>query len=234
MKRVLGFERVRALSLRSTWVFPLVGLVISVLSAVLGNATSSEGWSSTLTDYVASSYTFLSVLFITVPFAQAFGHEYRDGTMRLTLSLFPHRRQVFAAKLLVPATVAAVGAVVSVLAVAGIGLASGHVTGAGALGSILLRCVGFTVMWGLLVAAITALTRNLAAGVTGVLIWYVLGEQLLLSLLGNKFENLEQYTPLVNGQRWVSTGEYRGAVVMLVPTLVLTVVALLKFERSDA
>ncbi|MFM7062155.1 MAG: hypothetical protein ACKO04_01495, partial [Actinomycetes bacterium] len=130
--------------------------------------------------------------------------------------------------------VAVVGTVVSVLAVAGIGLASGHVTGAGALGSILLRCAGFTVMWGLLVAALTVLTRNLAAGVTGVLIWYVLGEQLLLSLLGNRFENLEQYTPLVNGQRWISTGEYRGALVMAVPTLVLTLLALWRFERKDA
>ncbi|MFM7064568.1 MAG: ABC transporter permease subunit [Actinomycetes bacterium] len=234
MRRVLAFERVRAQSLRSTWVFPLVGLAISVMSAVLGNATASDGWSATLTDYVASSYTFLSVLFITVPFAQAFGHEYRDGTMRLTLSLFPHRRQVFAAKLAVPAAVATAGAVVSVLAVAGIGLASGHVTDAGALGSILLRCIGFTVMWGLLVAALTALTRNLAAGVTGVLIWYVLGEQLLLSLLGNKFPDLERYTPLVNGQQWVSTGAYRGALVMAVPTLALTLLALWRFEHKDA
>ena len=96
MKRALAFERVRAASLKSTWVFPLIGVTISVLAAVLGNATASDGWSNTLSDYVPSSYTFISALFITIPFAQAFGHEYRDGTMRLTLSLFPHRRQVFA------------------------------------------------------------------------------------------------------------------------------------------
>jgi len=234
VSRVLAFERVRATTLRSTWVFPLVGVAISVLSAVLGNLTASDGWSATLTEYVASSYTFLSVLFITVPFAQSFGHEYRDGTMRLTLSVFPHRRQVFAAKVAVPAAVAVLGAVVSVLVVAAIGLTSGHVTDGGALASVLLRCAGFTVLWGLLVAALTVLTRNLAAGVTGVLIWYVLGEQLLLSLLGNKFEDLEQYTPLVNGQRWVSTGEYRGALVMAVPTVLLTLLALWRFERKDA
>ena len=234
MRRVLGYERVRATSLRSTWVFPLVGVVISVLAALLGNATASDGWSNTLSAYVPDSYTFISALFITVPFAQSFGHEYRDGTMRLTLSLFPHRRQVFAAKLAVPAVVAAAGATLSVLAVTAIGLTSGHVTGAGALPSVLLRCVGFTLMWGLLVASITVLTRNLAAGVTGVLIWYLLVEQLLLSLVGSRVTNLDEYMPLLNGQKWMSTGEFRGAVVMLVPTLVVTLVALTRFEHKDA
>ncbi len=234
MRRVLAFERVRALSLRSTWVFPAVGVVISVLAAVLTNATASDGWTATLSEYVPDSFTFISALFITVPFAQAFGHEYRDGTMRLTLSLFPHRRQVFAAKVAVPALVAGAGAVVSVLAVTAVALTSGHVTGAGALPSVLLRCVGFTLLWGLLVASVTVLTRNLAAGVTGVLIWYLLVEQLLLSLLGGQFPDLDQYVPLLNGQKWMSTGEFRGAVVMLVPTLLVTVAALVRFERKDA
>ena len=234
MRRVLAFERVRALSLRSTWVFPAVGVVISVLAAVLTNATASDGWTATLSEYVPDAFTFISALFITVPFAQAFGHEYRDGTMRLTLSLFPHRRQVFAAKVAVPALVAGAGAVVSVLAVTAVALTSGHVTGAGALPSVLLRCVGFTLLWGLLVASVTVLTRNLAAGVTGVLIWYLLVEQLLLSLLGGQFPDLDQYVPLLNGQKWMSTGEFRGAVVMLVPTLLVTVAALVRFERKDA
>ena len=234
MKRALAFERVRAASLKSTWVFPLIGVAISVLAAALGNATASDGWSASLSDYVPDSFTFISALFITIPFAQSFGHEYRDGTMRLTLSLFPHRRQVFAAKLVVPAVVAAAGAVVSVLAISAIGLTSGHVTDAGALPSVLVRCVGFTIMWGLLVASVTVLTRNLAAGVTGVLIWFILVEQLLLSLVGSSVENLDEFMPLLNGQKWMSTGEVRGAVVMLVPTLALTLVALLKFERSDA
>jgi ABC-type transport system involved in multi-copper enzyme maturation permease subunit len=211
-----------------------VGVLISVLVALLSNATASDGWSATLSDYVPDSYTFISALFITIPFAQTFGHEYRDGTMRLTLSLFPHRRQVFAAKLAVPGVVAAAGAVVSVLAISAIGLTSGHVTDAGALPSVLVRCVGFTIMWGLLVASVTVLTRNLAAGVTGVLIWFILVEQLLLSLVGSSVENLDEFMPLLNGQKWMSTGEVRGAVVMLVPTLALTLVALLKFERSDA
>jgi ABC-type transport system involved in multi-copper enzyme maturation permease subunit len=232
--RVLAFERVRATSLRSTWIFPLIGVVISVLAALLGNVTASDGWSATLSNYVPDSFTFISALFITIPFAQAFGHEYRDGTMRLTLSLFPHRRQVFAAKLAVPTVVAVIGATASVLAISAIGLTSGHVTDAGALPSVLVRCVGFTVLWGLLVASITVLTRNLAAGVTGVLIWYLLVEQLLLSLVGNSVDNLDEYMPLLNGQKWMSTGEVRGAIVMLVPTLVVALVALVKFERNDA
>ena len=234
MNRVLAFERVRAASLRSTWVFPMIGVVISVLAAVLTNATASDGWSATLSSYVPDSFTFISALFITIPFAQAFGHEYRDGTMRLTLSLFPHRRQVVAAKLAVPAVVAVIGTTVSVLAIAAIGLSSGHVTDPGALPSVLLRCAGFTLMWGLLVAGITMLTRNLAAGVTGVLIWYLLVEQLLLSLLGGSVENLDEFMPLLNGQKWMSTGEFRGAVVMLVPTIALMLVATLRFERNDA
>ncbi|MFM7068367.1 MAG: ABC transporter permease subunit [Actinomycetes bacterium] len=223
----------RATTLRSTWVFPVVGLVLAVLGAVLTNLTVESDWSSTLESYVSNSYTFLSVLFITIPFAQAFGHEYRDGTMRLTLSLFPNRRNVFAAKLLVPAVIAVIAATLSGLAVAAVGWSSGHVTGSDQLVPVLLRIVGFTLMWGLLVAAFTVITRNLAAGITGVLIWSLLVEQ-LLGLLHTVVERIDEYLPLQNGTVWMSNGNVRSGVVMLIPTLAITAVAYVRFLRSDA
>ena len=142
MKRCIAYERVRAVTLRSSWAFPLVGLILAVLGAVLTNLTVESDWSSSMEAYVANAYTFLSVLFITIPFAQAFGHEYRDGTMRLTLSLFPNRRDVFAAKILVPAVIAVVAALASGLAVAGVGWSSGNITGGDQLVPVLLRLVG--------------------------------------------------------------------------------------------
>ncbi len=62
----------------------------------------------------------LGLVLITTICAQAFGHEYRDGTMRLVLSQFPARSRVFLAKNLVPgALVAGAVALAALVAVVG-------------------------------------------------------------------------------------------------------------------
>lgn len=234
MRRELAFERVRATTLRSSWGFPLLGALIALADAVGSTLTAPDGSTGTLGTLVPNSFTFLSVLFLTVPFAQAFGHEYRDGTMRLTLSMFPHRTRIFAAKVAVPAALAALGAALSAVLIAVVFVVGDRADGAAGLLPVLARVVGFTLMWGLLVAALTVLTRNLTAGITGVLIWFLLVEQLLLSLLGSSFEDLDQFMPLANGQRWLSTGDGRSGLVMLVPSVLVLVLALVKFRRQDA
>ncbi len=233
MSRVLAYERVRASTLRSTWIFSSIGASLALLGAVLTNATSESVEPLPLLTYVPNAYTFLSVIFITIPFAQSFGHEYRDGTMRLTLSQFPHRSDVYFAKLLIPAALATGFAVLSTFLVAIAGTTANAAENLGSLPTVLFRIVGFTLMWGLLVAAVTALTRNLAAGIMGVLVWSLLVEQ-LIGLASTWFSDIDQYLPLSNGQLWLTNGNGRSGLVMLVATVVLVGLAFFRFQRHDA
>ncbi|MGB7979309.1 MAG: hypothetical protein WCF36_00765 [Candidatus Nanopelagicales bacterium] len=65
----------------------------------------------------------LGIIVITTLCAQAFGHEYRDWTMRPVLSQLPRRAQMFLAKVLVPARfVVACNVLALCIAVAGAGV----------------------------------------------------------------------------------------------------------------
>lgn len=234
MSNVLAFERVRAFTMRSTYVFPIVGVLLAWGAALLFSYSAS-GYEENIsfTDFAGQGYTPLSVLFITLPFAQAFGHEYRDGTMRLTLSEFPHRTQVFIAKLLVPAGIAAVAAVASIVGMALVGR-TGPVDGFDALPMLSLRAIGYTIIWGLFVAAITVLTRNIAAGVAGVLVWALILENLIGGLLSDKLPWIGNLLPLSNVMGWFATGQVKAGIISAAAAAVVTIAAWAKFTRTDA
>ena len=51
-------------------------------------------------------------------------------------------------------------------------------------------------LWGLLVLAITALTRNMAAGIAGVLIWGLIAENLLAAFLIDRAPAIVDLLPI--------------------------------------
>jgi len=106
MSRVLAYERVRAATLKSTYVFPLVGAAVAWAASILFVTLGSDVDQVNAGAFIGQVFTPISAVFLTIPFAQAFGHEYRDGTMRLALSEYPQRSRLFFAKLLVPAVIA--------------------------------------------------------------------------------------------------------------------------------
>lgn len=232
MMRALGYERVRASTLKSSWGFPLVGILLTWGLAAFLALTAPAGSEAQFVSFVGQVYSPISALFLTIPFAQAFGHDYRDGTMRLTLSEFPNRRSVFLAKLIVPAVIALVATVITILGIAAI-LHLVPSYGYESLPEMLLRECGFTLMWGVIVASITQLTRNMAAGVVGPVIWWLLVEQLLGSLL-SKFPIALDLMPINQGMLWAQFGEPRAGLVMLVATLVIAGVSFFRFTRKDA
>ena len=239
MKRVLAFERVRATTLKSTFVFPLVGAAVAWAASVLFISMGADVDEVAIASFIGQAFTPISAVFLTIPFAQAFGHDYRDGTMRLALSEFPQRSRLFAAKLIVPAVIAFVSTVITIAGVAMIAFSGpsfgfAEITGLDGLPGIAMREAVFVVLWGLLVASVTLLSRNMAAGVAGVLIWGLIAENLLAIFLIERIPVLAEIFPISQGFGWVQTGQPALILPMIVVSAVLTLVAYVKFVRSDA
>lgn len=236
---MLSYERVRASTLRSTYGFPLIGAAIAWAASTLFVFLGSDGEAIDASTFVGQVFTPLSATFLTIPFAQAFGHEYRDGTIRLALSEYPKRSQLFFAKLIVPAVIAFVWSVITVAGIAvimfvGPNLGDIEIVGFASLIGVSLREALFVVLWGLLVAAITALTRNMAAGVTGVLVWGLVMENLIALFLVDRVPAIVEWLPVGQGFGWVQAGNPALIVPMLLAAVALTAVAYLKFVRTDA
>lgn len=240
MSRVLAYERVRASTLKSTYVFPLIGAAIAWAASVLFIAMGADVDEVSIAAYIGQAFTPLSAVFLTIPFAQAFGHEYRDGTIRLALSEFPKRSSLFLAKLIVPAAIAFLATVVTIAGIALIASSGptlfGYVpiTGFHELFGIAVREAVFVVLWGLLVSAITALTRNMAAGIAGVLIWGLIAENLVALFLIDRVPAIVELLPIGQGFAWVQTGQTNLILPMVGAAAILTVVSYLKFVRTDA
>ncbi len=239
MSRVLAYERVRATTLKSTYVFPLVGAVIAWAASVLFIAMGADVDDVAISAFVGQAFTPISAVFLTIPFAQAFGHEYRDGTIRLALSEFPKRTTLFVAKLVIPAVIAFIATLVTVAGIAliaSLGPSFGYVpiTGFDALVGIAIREATFIVLWGLLVAAITVLTRNMAAGIAGVLIWGLIAENLLAAFLVERVPVIVDILPIGQGFGWVQTGQMDLIIPMVGAVAILTVASYWKFVRTDS
>lgn len=252
MSRVLAFEWRRAASLRSTWVFLALGMGLLVFIAwgpMIFNATpEATGGAVSLPDVAAfGGAAPLGLVLITTLCAQAFGHEYRDGTMRLVLSQFPARSRVFVAKILVPGLLVAAAVILAcVLAVAGAMLIWGLDPDAGwpAVVGAAGRQVVLAVWWGLMVAGITALLRNLAAGIVVSLVLAAVLEPLLIGLLatldeatgaqGSRAPWLTQNLPFTNALAWAAEADGRAAAVALAWVLLVVGSAWALFLRRDA
>lgn len=241
MNRVLNYELIRARTLKSTWIFPLIGIALSWVVAYFATSNDGVAFSSegppvyfTLPQILNNSFTPLSIFFITIPFAQAFGHEYRDGTMRLTLSAYPIRLKVFLAKILVPTAIAIFAVLIALLGIRVLFVARVPL-GSTELGTeTSLRHLGFTVLWGLIVAAVVIFTRNMAAGIAGVVVWAAILEQLVVGLLSTKWEKVGEYLPLLQGMNWTQNGESRSLAVIGITTALLVVLSGTKFLKRDA
>jgi ABC-type transport system involved in multi-copper enzyme maturation permease subunit len=237
VRRNLAFEWIRATTLRSTWGFPIMGIAvataITVVILVISGSPDSGLPEPTLAELLANAASPLALVLTTTICAQAFGHEYRDGTMRLVLSEFPDRNRVFLAKLLVPALLVAVAVLVAAAIAAVIGVVQGVDSGEQLLG-VLGRQVAVAIWWGLMVAAITALMRNLAAGIVTALVLSAVLEGLLLGLLGTRAPWLDDVLPFASATRWAGSGDVSSGLVALAWVVALVAAAWTGFRRRDA
>lgn len=165
---------------------------------------------------------------------QAFGHDYRDGTMRLVLSTLPRRIPVFIAKLIVPAVLIALTMALTQLIALGQASALGMTGGTEEALAMAARSVVPAVWWGLMVAAITVLLRNLAAGIIVPLIMSTIVEVLIQGQLGSRIPWLADATPFVSAIDWTNTGAADEGLTALAWVAVLLGLAAVLFVRRDA
>lgn len=239
MTRNLLFEWRRASTIRSTWGFPLMGIAMLIALGIIGTAlagSAGDTESQTLTGLLAATTFPLGIVVITVICAQAFGHDYRDGTMRLVLSEFPGRGRVFWSKMLVPMVIVGAAIVVAEVLLVLINLVIlRYPTGdVGQVAALAARSVILTMWWGLVIGAITALMRNLAGGIVVAIVAGMIGESLLLSIVAPKWEGIIYLAPFTNALQWAGSGALKPGLTALVWMVALVGAALWLFRKRDA
>ena len=241
MIELLSFEWRRARSIRTTWItsFFVIAAVAAFcyLTVIALEAADEVGLPAT--DVVVQSVIANPVVIVLVASlgAMAFGHEYRYGTIRLTLTAFPRRPGVFVAKLLMTMAIAmvvvAASALVGALMVAIAGGGDAAQSGL-SWGSLAWQLVVFVATYAGLAFTFTVITRNHPLGIIGPLLLTIL-ETAVLAILGDRFEWLPKALPLTAMQNWFMGVDVGLSIVVLAAwmggLLVLSFVLLL---RRDA
>jgi ABC-2 type transport system permease protein len=190
----LRYEYVRLRTIRST--YWLIGLVVTfqlIMTMILAwqiAASSSLTTGDDAFDILATigASTGIPPLFIAYIIGLlgvfSFGHEYRHGMIRATLTALPSRRTVFAAKVISTALVSASAALACIvialvsLLVFGLDLPSGENLFAMTAGTVV-----FAALFSLSGLAYAALTRNQTAAVALLLLLPSLAEQLIRAIV---------------------------------------------------
>ena len=214
MTAALRYEWVRISTVRSTRICLLLTLL---LSALLGYGAANPHYdfddqgnqlARVSVDWLGAFAIPLSITVVlaSVVAAQSIGQEYRFGVIRLTLTAFPRRSQVIAAKV---AFVVLTGAVFALVSYAGswIGLlARGFPTPPdGAVApttSFFLRGIAFAVLWSLSAFALAGISRQTAIGIAVPIVSGVIVEQILAATLSEKAAWFTDHLPWSNAGRW--------------------------------
>ncbi|HPE12752.1 MAG: ABC transporter permease [Actinobacteria bacterium] len=237
---ILAFEYRRAKSIRTTWITSLFVILAAAAFAYLG--TFADDFDEGLdriptTDLVAGALLGNPIVIVLIASlgAMAFGHEYRYGTIRLTLTAFPGRVGVFFGKLFT--TVALTLFVVALAAVAGYALLvllGETASGGPSWATVAWQVAVFTLTYALLAFSLTLITRNHPLGIIGPLILFLL-EQAVIGLLGARLEWLPSVLPLASMQSWFSGVDVALSAGVWAAWMVgLLLVGLVLLRRRDA
>ena len=221
----------------------LVGL-LGALPIYLDKNGPAQSWNGL---YSASS-NLLCIILLSVIASQTFGHEYRYGLIRLTLTEFPKRERIFVAKLILLFVyyilIATAGW--SLLGIIGAtapeGRVSADVEGFSMSGTVIPELwKSFAFGWSYLVIAfaITVLTRNLALGIVLPFVMSTLGEQLitaLSTLAKGRMDWLVHSLPFTNADAWLSGNSElnQPGLVYLAWVVGILLLSAIRFHKSDA
>jgi ABC-type transport system involved in multi-copper enzyme maturation permease subunit len=266
MTAALRYEWARITTLRSTWwILGLSVLVPTGLAGLLAatlNLDDFSGYEDVVTAVVLTQgavvgFPLLLAYLTGLIGVFAFGHEYRHGMIRATLTAVPRRGAVLAAKVFVTAVAVALGSLVSALTALLIGsvLSGGLVdVDAGGTWRVIGGMVAYCTLFALTGLALAAIFRNQVAALVTVLLAPSVLEQVVGAVLTipealNSVEFLTRYLPFDAGSQLYkpanvfNVGDFfgpkpleplTGGLVMLIFTTVLLAVAFVLFAERDA
>jgi ABC-2 type transport system permease protein len=232
MTSAIRYEIVRLRTLRSTWwllaisVFVSAGIAVALAFVAQDNDLGIDGQVSALT---AGSGQFFPIPAIMAGLVGvfSFGHEYRYGTIRAALSAVPNRIALFSAKILVTAAWAAIMGLLDLgVAYLGVRLVPNQDLFADGfpwfpVGRVMLGFVLLLIGWSLCGLALAGLFRNLPAALVILIVFPLVGEQIISAILGlvSAFDGIAWW------MKYLPFGVFAAAL------LVLTGVV---FQRRDA
>lgn len=266
MSAALRYELVRIRTLRSTWwiagMSVLIPAVLAGLLAASLDADDMEGFETVRTAAVLTQGAVLGFPLLVAYLSSllgvfAFGHEYRHGMVRATLTAVPRRAPVLLAKVMVTALFVAVLSLLSILVTLLVAVifggdlidASNSVTW-----QVVGGVVGYCTLFALIGLAFAAIFRNQIAALVTVLLVPTVLEQILTVVLTlpdalNSAEFLTRYLPFDAGSQLfkpsdvLNVGDVFGAtpleplaggLVMLIFTTLLLALAYVLFSERDA
>jgi ABC-2 type transport system permease protein len=216
----LVYEWRRLWSVRATWIMTFVYLVITGLLGAgplfLGDPQSNGLNAQTWKGLYSTNANFLCLVMISVVASQFFGHEYRYGTIRLTLTEFPKRERVVLAKTLVLAVYvtiatflgwAVLGVIGSIAPEGSIGTEGSGMSINGGEPSELWQVLVFGFAYCLIAMSLTMITRNLALGIVLPLLTFAVIEGLIslfAGLANGKIDWIVDALPFANGSAWLT------------------------------
>ena len=213
----LVYEWRRLWSVRATWIMTFAYLV---LTGLLGAATvflgGEEFETQTWKGLYSTNANLLVLVMLSVIASQTFGHEYRYGTIRLTLTEFPRRERVVLAKTILLAVYvtiatflgwAVLGVIGSIAPEGSIGTEGPGLSVNGGGPSELWQVLLFSFAYCLIAMSLTMITRNLALGIILPLLTFAVIEQLIqlfANLANGKMDWIVEILPFVNGNAWLT------------------------------
>lgn len=263
----LRYEWRRISSVRATWILSACVVVVAALIAEVaawGLSQASASGAPAGSDAsglavdpsggihlslgafaVGMAGGLVTMILLGVVAAQAFGQDYRHGTIRLTLTLFPRRVPVFFARTIVMAAVTMVVYLLALAVTVLVALPNSKVVDVAFDGEfflMVLRSVLYLLGFFLIVMALTALTRVLALGVIIPVVLALIVEPLAVTLLHayssavpGFLKHLDYVLPFTCGQGFVGGMDVvRNGLVYLAWVVVLMAAALWNFLKRDA
>ena len=268
MTAALRYEWRRLWTIRSTYWLIGTTLVLQAVFCLIVAGTAPPIESFVDAEEVVSAIVSLGASYGVSPLFSAyiigligvftFGHEYRHGMIRATLTAVPNRPSVFAAKALSTAVLA--GALAFACALIGLAASAMFIDTDGALTSgtvwsVVLGLVLFTMLFGLCGMSTAALLRNQTGAVALMLLFPSVIEAVLRLVLilvsqgGNDANELARFLPFDAGSQMFARpaadvindvlgydpfGPVGGGLVLAVFTAALIAGALALFVKRDA
>jgi ABC-type transport system involved in multi-copper enzyme maturation permease subunit len=164
----------------------------------------------------STNANFLCLVMLSVVASQFFGHEYRYGMIRLTLTEFPKRERVLLAKTIILAAYVTISTFLgwAVLGVVGfiapegsIGTEGSGLNINGGEPSELWQVLVFGFAYCLIAMSLTMITRNLALGIVLPLLMSAVIEGLITLFAGLANGNMDwlvDILPFSNGTAWLT------------------------------